>query len=151
KLICPGDIGYNTMRMWQGVSGLSRHRGIVSPAYTVVVPNSMKIHAQYAAHLFKSRRMVFDFERYSQGLTSDTWSLKFPTFSRIKLFLPPLHNQQQQALCLDNLTTEISLLDRQRTSFAIQKRGLMQKLLTGQWRVNVNDETDAVEMAKAVT
>jgi len=23
KRICPGDIGYNTMRMWQGVSGLS--------------------------------------------------------------------------------------------------------------------------------
>jgi len=30
--ICPGDIGYNTMRMWQGVSALSRHEGIVSPA-----------------------------------------------------------------------------------------------------------------------
>lgn len=36
KVIRPGDIGYNTMRMWQGVFGRSEHNGIVSPAYTVV-------------------------------------------------------------------------------------------------------------------
>ena len=84
KLILPGDIGYNTMRMWQGVSGLSMLRGIVSPAYTIVTPDNRNIVARYAAHLFKSRRMVFDFQRYSQGLTSDTWNLKFPAFSKIK-------------------------------------------------------------------
>jgi type I restriction enzyme S subunit len=38
KRICPGDIGYNTMRMWQGRSALSELEGIVSPAYTVVIP-----------------------------------------------------------------------------------------------------------------
>lgn len=32
KRICPGDIGYNTMRMWQGRSALSGLEGIVSPA-----------------------------------------------------------------------------------------------------------------------
>lgn len=56
KLILPGDIGYNTMRMWQGVCGLSALRGIVSPAYTVVTPNANAINAQYAFHLFKSKQ-----------------------------------------------------------------------------------------------
>ena len=37
KRIAPGDIGYNTMRMWQGVSALSCLEGIVSPAYTICV------------------------------------------------------------------------------------------------------------------
>jgi type I restriction enzyme S subunit len=32
KRIVPGDIGYNTMRMWQGVSAVSALEGIVSPA-----------------------------------------------------------------------------------------------------------------------
>ena len=32
KRIAPGDIGYNTMRMWQGVSAVSTLEGIVSPA-----------------------------------------------------------------------------------------------------------------------
>src|SRR5690606_12013993 len=30
KRILPNDIGYNTMRMWQGVSGVSKYEGIVS-------------------------------------------------------------------------------------------------------------------------
>ncbi|WP_052342937.1 hypothetical protein [Saccharicrinis fermentans] len=38
KRICVGDIGYNTMRMWQGRSALSSLEGIVSPAYTIITP-----------------------------------------------------------------------------------------------------------------
>jgi len=136
KLILPGDIGYNTMRMWQGVSGLSRLRGIVSPAYTIVTPRPDHIDPVYAAHLFKSRRMVFDFERYSQGLTSDTWNLKFPAFSRIKVFLPPLNTQTRQAEMFEAMQAELALLSRQIDVLTRQKRGLMQKLLTGEWRVN---------------
>lgn len=135
KLILPGDIGYNTMRMWQGVSGLSKMRGIVSPAYTVVTPDNKNISGRYAAHLFKSRRMVFDFERYSQGLTSDTWNLKFPAFSKIPLFLPPIRIQEQQADLLDAMKGELDLLGKQREMLDREKRGLMQKLLTGEWRV----------------
>src|SRR5690606_14783482 len=36
KLVCPDDIVYNKMRAWQGAIGVSRYRGIVSPAYIVV-------------------------------------------------------------------------------------------------------------------
>ncbi|MGE3335903.1 MAG: restriction endonuclease subunit S [Rhodospirillaceae bacterium] len=136
KLILPGDIGYNTMRMWQGVSGLSSLRGIVSPAYTIVTPDNKNISARYAAHLFKSRRMVFDFQRYSQGMTSDTWGLKFPAFSKIAVFLPPIDLQRKQADLLDAMTAEIAALDKQRLAVERQKRGLMQKLLTGEWRIN---------------
>jgi type I restriction enzyme S subunit len=131
KLILPGDIGYNTMRMWQGVSGLSRLRGIVSPAYTIVTPDGHNIAARYAAHLFKSRRMVFDFERYSQGLTSDTWNLKFPAFAKIRIHLPPMELQHQQAGLMDAFCDELSILKGKREALTKQKRGLMQKLLTG--------------------
>jgi type I restriction enzyme S subunit len=135
KLVLPGDIGYNTMRMWQGVSGLSSLRGIVSPAYTVLIPKQDKIFPRYAAHLFKSRRMIHDFERYSQGLTSDTWNLKYPVFAEIKVSLPSIVLQEQQANFLDAMNEEISVITRQRDALAVQKRGLMQKLLTGEWRV----------------
>lgn len=137
KLILPGDIGYNTMRMWQGVCGLSALRGIVSPAYTVVTPIESRIHARYAFHLFKSKRMIHDFERYSQGLTSDTWNLKFPAFSEIKVFIPGPKVQVAQANYLDALKDEIEVLERKAESLSRQKRGLMQKLLTGEWRVKV--------------
>ena len=140
KLILPGDIGYNTMRMWQGVSGLSALRGIVSPAYTVVTPIPSFIDIRYAAHLFKSsRRMVFDFERYSQGLVSDTWNLKFHAFSKIGVFLPPIDEQRAQVNLLDALIDEIGVIELQIKSLTRQKRGLMQKLLTGEWRVRSNN------------
>lgn len=135
KLICPGDIGYNTMRMWQGVSGLSDYRGVVSPAYTVVVPDDVNILGRFAAHLFKSRRMIFEFERFSQGLTSDTWNLKFPRFAEIEVWLPPIDIQFAQAELLDAARTELDLLSRQSGALKIQKRGLMQRLLTGEWRL----------------
>ena len=32
------DIAYNSMRMWQGASGVSKYAGILSPAYTVLTP-----------------------------------------------------------------------------------------------------------------
>jgi len=135
KLVLPGDIAYNTMRMWQGVSGLSSLRGIVSPAYTVVTPIDDRILGRYAAHLFKSRRMVFDFQRYSQGLTSDTWNLKFPSFAKIKVWLPPIPLQERQADLLDAMLHELTLIDAEIDALTRQKRGLMQKLLTGEWRV----------------
>ena len=132
KLILPGDLGYNTMRMWQGVSGLSAHRGIVSPAYTVVTPDERKTVSHWAAHLFKSRRMVFDFERYSQGLTSDTWNLKYPAFSKIRILLPPLKQQEKQADMLDLITDEIKHIENEIRALMYQKRGLMQMLFTGE-------------------
>ncbi len=135
KLVLPGDIGYNTMRMWQGVSGLSSLRGIVSPAYTVLIPDQRRISSRYAEHLFKSKRMIHDFERYSQGLTSDTWNLKFPAFAEIKVYLPPVDKQDRQANLLDALRSEVSVLKRRCEALNAQKRGLMQKLLTSEWRV----------------
>jgi type I restriction enzyme S subunit len=48
KRIAIGDIGYNTMRMWQGVSAISRLDGIVSPAYTVCIPKS-EVDSDFAA------------------------------------------------------------------------------------------------------
>jgi len=132
--ICPGDIGYNTMRMWQGVSALSSLEGIVSPAYTICIPGE-KLYPQFAAYLFKMPFMIHRFYRYSQGLTSDTWNLKFRHFSEVKMPLPSLEEQQQISETLSSAQHEIDLLKQLADKYKTQKRGLMQKMLTGEWRV----------------
>jgi len=83
KRVASGDIVYNTMRMWQGVSALVNIEGIVSPAYTVVIPDS-SLNASFIKHFFKFSNLIHSFHRYSQGLVSDTLTLKFQQFSRIK-------------------------------------------------------------------
>ena len=82
KQIHVGDIGYNSMRMWQGVSALSGLTGLVSPAYTIVKAKP-DIDGRFAAHLFRLPRQIHLFRRYSQGLTSDTWNLKFKQFAEV--------------------------------------------------------------------
>ncbi|MGB1409716.1 restriction endonuclease subunit S, partial [Alloalcanivorax venustensis] len=136
--VCPGDIAYNTMRMWQGVSALSGLEGIVSPAYTVLKPEST-VDSRFAAHLFKLPRMVHRFYRHSQGLVSDTWNLKYKQFARIKVLVPGVKEQMAIAdvLCKEDET--ISCLEEQLGLLAGEKKALMQQLLTGKRRVKVDE------------
>lgn len=131
KRVLPGDIAYNTMRMWQGVSGIVRHAGIVSPAYTVLNPRG-PLSSEYAKHLFKHPKLVHTFWRYSQGLVDDTLSLKYPNFARIPVSYPSSTQEQERiARVLDNADREIALLERQSAAYEAQKRALMHRLLSG--------------------
>ena len=71
KIVHKGDMVYNSMRMWQGANGISPYDGIVSPAYTVLMPKQ-RINNGYFAALFKNINMINEFRKNSQGMTSDT-------------------------------------------------------------------------------
>lgn len=131
KHVCPGDIAYNTMRMWQGVSGLSEYEGIVSPAYTVVVPRG-PLMGNYAKHLFKLPRVVHTFWRHSQGLVDDTLALKFPNFTKVRVCYPvDIDEQTHIANVLDMLDRQILLLESLRNAYEMYKHGLVRRLLSG--------------------
>ena len=105
-LVRKGDIAYNTMRMWQGVSGVSRFRGIVSPAYTICAPNN-ELDADFAGYMLKDPQMVSVFRQRSQGLVSDTWNLKYQSFAQIPCLLPPLPEQKKIAEILSGIDTNL--------------------------------------------
>lgn len=135
KRICPGDIGYNTMRMWQGRSALSELEGIVSPAYTVVTPKK-NADSVFFSYLFKMPRMTNLFWRNSQGLVDDTLNCKFKDFSIVKVMLPQTKEEQTAiAKVLQAADKEISLLKAKANRLREQKKGLMQVLLTGKKRI----------------
>lgn len=136
--ICPGDIGYNTMRMWQGISGLSSIEGIVSPAYTIVTPDS-SLDAEFMAVLFKYPPIINLFRRYSQGLVNDTLNLKFRHFSEIKVTIPEREAQTKIALVFRIFDQELSLLKQELDLFKEQKKGMMQQLLSGKKRLKVTE------------
>lgn len=139
KRICLGDIGYNTMRMWQGRSALSGLEGIVSPAYTVVTPKK-NADSLFFSYLFKMPKMTNLFWRNSQGLVDDTLNCKFKDFSIVKVMLPQSKEEQTAiAQVLQSADKEISLLKAKAEKLREQKKGLMQKLLTGKVRLKIND------------
>jgi type I restriction enzyme S subunit len=136
KIIRRGDIGYNTMRMWQGVSAVSGLEGIVSPAYTICVPKA-DVDVQFMGYFFKFPPTIHLFWRYSQGLVSDTLNLKFNNFAQIKVRIPSIDEQGAIAEVLSAADNEIKVLEKKLIALEKQKRGLMQKLLTGEVRVKV--------------
>ena len=133
--ICIGDIGYNTMRMWQGVSAYSNYEGIVSPAYTILKPKE-DICAKYFSYLFKLPEVVFLFYRFSQGLVDDTRNLKYENFKKIKVKFP-IDKREQEAISkvLETADKEIDLLKQDLEQEKRKKKALMQLLLTGIVRV----------------
>lgn len=93
KLVEPGDIAYNKMRAWQGAAGLSRFRGIVSPAYVVLQPERKTVDPMYLHFLVRMPAYAAEAARWSYGITSDQWSLRPEHFRRIPIALPPLDEQ----------------------------------------------------------
>jgi type I restriction enzyme S subunit len=134
KRICPNDIGYNTMRMWQGRSALSELEGIVSPAYTIVTPRE-KVNVRFMAMLIQQPRVVYDFWTHSQGLVSDTLNCKYPDFCQVKVRIPTKEEQTAIASVLVKADKEIELAKEKLSNLQSQKRGLMQQLLTGRKRI----------------
>lgn len=127
KRVLPNDIPYNSMRMWQGASGVSHYMGIVSPAYTVLNPNE-GIFSEFFGYYFKSHEALYQFRKYSQGLTSDTWNLKYPLLSEIKMQVPTLSEQRRIASFLSSIDLKIESINKELEINKEFKKGLLQQM-----------------------
>ena len=113
KVVHQGDVPYNSMRMWQGAVGNSEYCGIVSPAYTVLIP-TQEANGKFFMELFKKENSLKIFQRWSQGLTSDTWNLKYPVLSTIEFYIPKIDEQNKIATYFTTLDHLITLHQRKR-------------------------------------
>ncbi|EGO8945236.1 restriction endonuclease subunit S [Enterococcus faecalis] len=127
KVVKQGDIAYNSMRMWQGASGFSPFNGILSPAYTVISPKE-NIDGIFMAYMFKKHDMIQVFKRNSQGLTSDTWNLKFPTLSTIKIKMPLIEEQKKIAKLLLFLDKTIAIKQNKLNQLKSLKKAYLQNM-----------------------
>ena len=129
RVVRIGDLAYNTMRMWQGACGVSSFEGIVSPAYTVLyVTDSSENFAPFWGYYFKETFMLQIFQRNSQGLTSDTWNLKYEKFAHISVYAPPFQEQVQIAKFLDRISDKIATNEDFLNILVKYKRGLLSLL-----------------------
>ncbi len=129
RVVRVGDLAYNTMRMWQGACGVSEFDGIVSPAYTVLyVADSSENFAPFWGYYFKEISMLHTFQRNSQGLTSDTWNLKYEKFAHISVYAPSFQEQVQIAEFLDHISDKITTNENLLNALVKYKRGLLSLL-----------------------
>ena len=128
KVVRQGDIAYNSMRMWQGASGYSQYDGIVSPAYTVIIPKE-RIDSRFFACLFKTQHMIHVFELNSQGLTSDTWNLKYGQLRSIPVKYPvDLKEQIYIAEFFSRLDSLISAQEQKSAELRSLKKSFLEKM-----------------------
>jgi len=162
KLVMPDDIAYNKMRAWQGAVGVSRYRGIVSPAYIVVRLRGAN-NADYFHFLFRTPGFAKEAERWSYGITSDMWSLRSEHFKMIYSCIPPRPEQDAIVCFLDEATADINkAIDRARREIALireYRTRLIADVVTGKLDVRglapggqlagaeiVEDENQAVDI-----
>jgi type I restriction enzyme, S subunit len=107
KLVFPDDIVYNKMRAWQGAIGVSAYNGIVSPAYIIVRLRKPQ-NARYFHYLFRTPLFTKEAQRWSYGITSDQWSLRFEEFRQIYCCVPPLFEQNAIVRYLDYMDSRIN-------------------------------------------
>ena len=134
KVVLMGDMVYNSMRMWQGANGTSPYDGIVSPAYTVLMPK-IPISNGYFAALFKSPNLINEFRKNSQGMTSDTWNLKYPQIETIKVHIPPLSEQNRVADMLGTLERRIAKQAQLVENLKKYKRGVFETVFSQKVRL----------------
>lgn len=112
KVVCKGDVVYNSMRMWQGALDTSRFNGIVSPAYVVARPR-WSYCSTFFSRLLKRPSMLYQYRRLSQGNSKDTLVLKYEQFAKISVLVPPSAEELGAiASCFDLLDSFITLHQR---------------------------------------
>lgn len=133
-----------SLRSFQGGLEHSKYRGLVSPAYTVLESDASRVHAAYFRQYFKSADFLRRLSVAVVGIR-DGKQINYTDFKSIKLPLPPIIEQVAITEVLHEADIHIALAEQQVNQFKAQKRALMQKLLSGQWRM----PADAVKGKKS--
>ena len=136
KVIRHGCFGYPSNHIEEGSIGLlSKHSvGLLSPIYIVFECNKNVI-PEYLYAVFKTETFRHIFSISTNSSVDRRGSLRWREFSLIRVPLPPTDEQRDIAQVLQTADQEIKQLETKLQALEKQKRGLMQKLLTGEIRV----------------
>lgn len=135
KRLPPRAFAYNPMRINVGSIAMNEREDevLVSPDYVVFACNADGLDADYLDHLRKSSWWAHYIN--SGGSGSVRQRTYYDDLAALKLPLPELDEQKAIAAVLNTARADLAATEREIEAVTLQKRGLMQKLLTGEWRV----------------
>lgn len=147
-----GDVIVNITFAWEGaiaVVPLDQDGCLVSHRFPTFVPISDKVDTPYLRHAVRMPRFTHLLALVSPGGAGRNRVLNKGDFLDLRVPLPTLSLQEKMGSALDCAEHAIEKEVMHRDALLHQKRGLMQKLLTGEWRVPTSD-TAAPVHAKEV-
>ena len=135
KRVEPGNFVIS-LRSFEGGLEYSRHRGLVSPAYTVIEPR-IPICDDFYRHYFKSSDFIGRLAVAVIGIR-DGKQISYDDFAFLRLPAPSLREQQKIADALNAAEATCQVHQRQVERLRLEKRALMADLLTGRRRVRTD-------------
>ncbi|NCO74438.1 MAG: restriction endonuclease subunit S [Cyanobacteria bacterium] len=138
KIVKRNQFAYATNHIEEGSIGLLKDLdiGLVSPIYTVFETKKSFVLPEYLILILKTEVYRKIFESLTLASVDRRGSLRWNGFSKIKVAIPNIDEQEKITKLFNKLTLEINCLEKKLLYLQEQKKGLMQQLLTGKIRVN---------------
>lgn len=112
---------------------------IVSHRFPMYKPLASKLDLDYLLFFFKSKKGKDLLGLASPGGAGRNKTLGQKEFLKLKIPIPPIKEQKAIAVFLETYDSEIKLHQQKLQALQLQKKGLMQQLLTGKVRVKTNN------------
>jgi type I restriction enzyme S subunit len=140
KVVCKGQYAYNPSRI--NVGSIARldlwDIGVLSPMYVVFKIDETVIQSDFLYYWLQTKEARKRICASTQGSVRE--SVNFNDFANLIIPLPELEVQKKIIYELSLIEAELNNLSKIKEKLLLQKQGLMQKLLTGKWRVNFKEE-----------
>ena len=135
KIIRKNEFAYNPARINVGsIAFFTDDIGIISSLYVCFKTND-KVSNEFFIEWLKIEKTKHDIERYGEGgVRIYLW---YDLFKKLKVYLPSIEEQNAIVEVLTSANHELKNYETKLEALQLQKKGLMQQLLTGKIRVNV--------------
>lgn len=138
QLVDIGDFVLNNQQAWRGSVGVSKYRGIISPAY-FIFSMSPKIDREFANYLLRSTSYVAYYFVCSKGIGSIQRNLDWGALKQKKIAIPPIDEQHAIVAYIDEkcqkIDTLVSELQAEIDYMKEYKQRLIADCVTGQVKV----------------
>lgn len=131
KLVKNGDLLYALYGATSGEVGIAKMAGAINQAILCI--RSETINIKFLYYVLQNRKNSI-LSKYLQG---GQGNLSAQIMKKLHIVVPPMEEQRAIADILMTADEEINLLNKKLDVLKEQKKGLMQKLLTGEIRVKV--------------
>ena len=144
-LLQKGEFAYNKGNSLTAPFGciyrLNRPTALVPFVYYCFALKS-GLHPEFYAHIFEAGALNHQLSRLiNSGVRNDgLLNLYADDFFSCAVPVPTIEEQRRVARALTTGKEELALLDSEIEALSRQKRGLMQKLLTGEWPVRTDED-----------
>lgn len=135
KIVPRGYFAYATNHIEEGSIGYQNilDFGLVSPMYTVF--KTKGVNNDFLYGLLKTPRLIFEYQRHMTASVERRGGLRWGSFSKIKVKLPSLEEQNAIAQVIADANKDLSDSMRKLKLLRDQKQYLLNKLVTGEIRV----------------